>query len=68
MNTLTPAQRRRKARAMHGSETEPSIRQIADALGVSPGTIHRDINPEAHERYREKAREYKRRQRRQGEE
>ena len=62
------AERRRRAKAMRSRTPTPSIREIADALGVSPGTIHRDINPDAHERYSSKARDYKRRQRRQGEE
>lgn len=58
---LSPAERRRKARAMHRSESKPSIREIAEALGVSHGTIHRDVNQEAAKRYAEQARKYKRR-------
>jgi IS30 family transposase len=46
---------------MHRSESKPSIREIAEALGVSHGTIHRDVNQEAAKRYAEQARKYKRR-------
>jgi transposase len=57
--TLSPAERRRKARQMRRRTPTPSIREIADELGVSVGTAHRDVNPEAAERYAEQARKYK---------
>ncbi|HSC21901.1 MAG TPA: hypothetical protein VLC07_09255 [Solirubrobacterales bacterium] len=60
-------ERRRKARQMRRRTPTPSIREIAEALGVSVGTAHRDANPEAAERYAEQARNYKRRAERQEE-
>lgn len=59
--TLSPTERRRKAREMREATPTPSIREIAEAFGVSVGTAHRDVNPEAARRYAERAREYKRR-------
>ncbi len=58
--TMTPAERRQKARAMRRRKARPSIREVAEELGVSPGTIHRDLNRKAHGRYLKKARAYKR--------
>lgn|GEM_PF-5589662 len=64
--TLSPVEeRRRKARQMRKRTPTPTIREIAEALGVSVGTAHRDVNPEAAERYAEQARNYKRRTERQ---
>jgi DeoR/GlpR family transcriptional regulator of sugar metabolism len=59
--TLSPTERRREAQRMREQKPKPSIRKIAEALGVSVGTAHRDVNPEAAERYAEQARKYKRR-------
>jgi len=66
--TAVVEERRRKAREMYDQEPRPTIREIAEALGVSIGTAHRDVNPGAAERYREGARNYKRRIERRGEE
>lgn len=53
---MTPAERRRRARQMYRRKNRPTIREIAEELGVSVGTAHRDVNPEAAERYRRPAR------------
>jgi len=66
--TAAVEERRRQAREMYDADPQPTIREIAEVLGVSVGTAHRDVNPGAAERYREGARNYKRRIERQGEE
>jgi DNA-directed RNA polymerase specialized sigma24 family protein len=59
---MTVAERRTKARRMHRKGEGKTVREIAEALGVSVGTAHRYVNPEAAERYRIATRERKRRQ------
>lgn len=56
-------ERRAEARRLQLKEGL-TVREIADRLGVSPGTAHRYLNPKAHARYRRKTAEWKRRQRR----
>ena len=56
---MTAQQRQARARHLHAQGLK--VREIAEALGVSPGTAHRDVNPEAAERYRIASRERKRR-------
>lgn len=58
---MTREQRQRKARRLHRNGEGLTVREIAEELGVSPGTVHRDVNPEAAERYRLAGRERKRR-------
>lgn len=56
---MTRAQRQAKARRLAASGL--NVREIAERLGVSVGTAHRDINPDAEARYRLAERERKRR-------
>lgn len=56
---MTAAERRRVAEYLRSRRLTP--RQIAEELGVSVGTVHRDLNPEAAERYRIASREHRRR-------
>lgn len=58
---MTREQRRAKAQRLH--EDGKTVREIADQLGVSVGTAHRDVNPDAEERYLLGERERKRRSR-----
>lgn len=59
---MTATERRNRARRMYRRKDRPTIREIADELGVSVGTAHRYVNAEAAERYRLAARERKRRE------
>lgn len=62
---MTAEERRAKARTMRRRKPRPTVREIADELGVSIGTAHRYINPKAAKRYQVASRERRRRQRRQ---
>lgn len=55
---MTREERRREAKRLYKRGKGLTIREIAERLGVSPGTIHRDINEEARERYQQAWREW----------
>lgn len=58
---MTPTERQHRARDLQGDGL--TLRQIADELGVSLGTVHRDLNPKAAKRYRAASAEQRRQKR-----
>jgi DNA-binding IclR family transcriptional regulator len=59
---VTTQQKIRRARQLRRRKRPFTVREIAEELGVSPGTAHRYVNPKAAERYRIATRERKRRE------
>ena len=59
---MTPAERRaeRAERAQELLRGGLTIREIAEELGVSLGTAHRDVNPDSKRKANEASREYMR--------
>lgn len=55
---MTRQERRQEAKRLYRRGKGLTIREIAERLGVSPGTIHRDINEEARERYQQAWRDW----------
>lgn len=55
---MTREERRQEAKRLYRRGKGLTIREIAERLGVSPGTIHRDINEEARERYQQAWRDW----------
>ncbi len=57
---MTPTERQRRAREMYARRPRPSMREIAEELGWSVGTIQRDLNPDSKRKANEACREYMR--------